>query len=203
MLKILCLVISFFCLSIPVYSQSDSIRPNPVRYGFMVGADANALPARFASALFCSIEKGRHKIAFGPSFSGKVTGESPYNLTNRPLTLTGGSMLYQFYPNPRGKRYDLFFQYECSFYRLTNKTKYYKSNDVVNVAVVDRYVMNFISYGLRIRFLEYFSIEQNFGLGYLWNNLTLNGKKAYNQFTNAGFQGNLRLGLAFSIPVKK
>ncbi len=190
--------------SFTAFSQADTSQTFRIQHGLIAGADASGLPNNFSFSLFYSVEKGRHKLAVGPYFGKKLDifeNTSTFDWSY-PFTLSGLGMLYQFYPNPRGKRYDLYFQYELACHRFSDRGSRLNAQSLtVNYKASDLYVLNLVSYGLRVRFLRHFSLNHNIGMGYLWNQRRFNGRKIHRK--ESGLQGNLRVGLTFTFPNRR
>jgi hypothetical protein len=116
---------------------------------------------------------------------------------NSKYSINGLSCIYQFKPNPKGKRFDLFFQYEMTYQRFSSQgTHPGVLGTVIPYNGKEWFLVNFIGYGLSIHFLRNFELKHNIGLGYLVNQRTYNGKSADSNLYP--ISGNTRLSLSYT-----
>ena len=200
-MRLILMCLFLFCLvSAKVQSQSDSSNRKPLKHGILVGTFLSAVPNNFNYFIGYSVSKGRSRISTGLVFGRKLflfPGAS-HTAESKILVINGMNAAYQFFPNPKGKRYNLFFQFETTFQRFSNSgsdskysygQKHFKATEV--------YFSNFIGYGISFRFFRHFEINHNIGFGYLVDKIKFN-ENSYRSYSR--ISGNTRLSLIYTFP---
>ena len=144
----------------------------------------------------------RHKVALG-----MVIGQRPINVIDNiwgdnyhaGMTaedhshIIGASAVYQFLPNHPAKIFDLYFEYRLTWIMMQTEIYY-------NVAEANFHSFeNLISYGMKIKFLRYFSFYLGQGFGVISNigryshykNIPLYDKSKFSIGLNAGLDFHL------------
>lgn len=202
MYRIIATILFSLALTQAVFAQTDSASAKKYRHGISVGTFVSGVPGFPYYLISYSISKGRNRVSIGPVFRQKGGGSTNWTARNVALQndnyLKGLSGVYQFFPNPRGKRYDLFFQYEATWL-------YFNYDALIeNSGIWTRtpnyascwYLGQYVGYGLRVRFLKNFEITHNVGLGYLAGKY----KNSYGTFSvgEEGISGNTRISLSYT-----
>ncbi len=201
MFRIIATVLLSSLLLQTAFAQTDSASAKKYRHGISVGTFVSGVPGFPYYLVSYSISKGRNRVSIGPVFRQKGGGHKDWMAQNIGLQnesyLKGLSGVYQFFPNPRGKRYDLFFQYEATWL-------YFKYDALIqNSGIWTRtpnyascwYLGQYFGYGLRVRFLKNFEFTHNVGLGYLRGRY-MNGNGSFS--VGNGISGNTRLSLSYT-----
>jgi hypothetical protein len=203
MIRIIATVLFSLALSQASFSQTDSAAANKIRHGISVGAFVSGVPGYPYYLVSYSISKGRNRVSIGPVLGEKGGGYLGYSGgTNISLQNTsffkGLSGVYQFFPNPSGKRYDLFFQYEATWQYFNYDGINTGSANWITIPNYSScwYVGQYVGYGLRVRFLKNCEITHIIGLGNLTGRYTVKGMKS----SSIGdlLSGNTRLSLSYT-----
>ncbi len=203
MFRIIAIVLLSSLLLQTAFAQTDSATVKKFRHGISVGTFISGVPGYPYYTVSYSIAKGRNRFSIGPVLGEKGGGyEGPryyyqIHLKNESI-FKGLTGVYQFFPNPLGKRYDLFFQYEATWF-------YFKYDGMNTQTLIETTLPNYAScwyfgqyfgYGLRVRFLKNFEITHNIGLGYLVGGFKESGMKS--RSAGHGLSGNTRLSLSYT-----
>lgn len=165
------------CSAIPIV-QRDSIKQtdsfasekNILRVGINIGAMPSYQWEGLDYYAHFTIEKGRNFVAVGPVIGLKLKMENNYSQqVSEQYGLTGFYAVYQRYTKPRGKRFDFYFQNEFLFHYYTDKgiytTGHPNSPMVWSYKSEQKDIQDYIGYGVKIKFLKNFYVDQSFGLG--------------------------------------
>jgi hypothetical protein len=184
-------------------AQTDSSTAKKFRHGISVGTVASGVPGYPYYFISYSIEKGRNRVSIGPVLGEKGGGYQRYSggtnisLQNNSF-VKGLSGVYQFFPNPSGKRYDLFFQYEATW-QYFNYDRI-NTGSAIWITIPNYsscwYVGQYVGYGLRVRFLKNFEITHIIGLGNLTGRYTVKGMNSIS--IGDKISGNTRLSLSYT-----
>lgn len=135
-----------------------------------------------------SVEKGKNFVAIGPIFAEPVPRWN-YNsqsyplayLSDKKISLNGINFVYQRNPNPKGKRFDFYFQFLFNFFNY--KDKGFDDYTILNNQI---YMINLayslhksalsstIGYGFKCKIIQNFYIFQDLGIGAGYTRLLVN-----------------------------
>jgi hypothetical protein len=181
--------------AIPVV-QRDSIKQtdffatekNILRFGINIGAMPSYQWQGLDYYAHFTIEKGRSFVAGGPVIGLKLKMENNYSeRVSEQYGLTGFYVVYQRFTKPRGKRFDFYFQNEFMFHHYTDKGIYI-TGVAPNPLIVWSYkseqkdIQDHIGYGVKVKFLKNFYVDQSFGIGIKYNTTVIDyGDPAFNK----------------------
>jgi hypothetical protein len=111
-----------------------------------------------------TLSKNKHVFLAGPGFY--------YNLPyNEYISAYGAQAGYQFYPNGRNNRFNLFFEYDVSFikkaYTYNYYTGHYPNSQLIKKTAVVTALDNYIGFGFKVNLDKVFYLHTNVGLGVL------------------------------------
>lgn len=177
------------------FVQRDSIKQTDFfaaeKNIFRIGVNVGAMPSYEWEGLdyyaHFTIEKGRNFVAAGPVIGLKLKMESYLSEVSKQYGLTGFYVVYQRYTKPRGKRFDFYFQNEFMFHHYTDKGNYIAGPNP-NLPIVWTYkleqkdIEDHIGYGVKIKILKNFYLDQSFGLGIKYTTTFIDyGDPAFNK----------------------
>ena len=144
-----------------------------------VSLETTLIPGNLAATLHAGAGRGSGSFWGGPVVSLRNGG---YAYLEGPR-LCGFHLAWRYFPNPPGRRFDLFFQAETIFLRFRHRA-----------GGADRQTGLLLSYGLRVRLGRSLFLFQNSGLGYGYGEAGGKGQKS--PFPESGIRGNFRLGIS-------
>lgn len=157
-----------------------------------VGINAGVMPSYQWEGLdyyaLFTIQKGKNFVAGGPVIGLKLKMENNYNQqVSKQYGLTGFYVVYQRFTKPREKRFDFYFQNEFMFHYYTDKGIYITGPNP-NIPMVWSYkseqkdIQDYIGYGVKVKFLKNFYLDQSFGIGIKYNTTVIDyGDPAFNK----------------------
>jgi|GEM_PF-5493250 len=197
--------------------QTDTILTTPK---FILGVNTGTMIHGMADALdyfaHFTIEKKKHFLAVGPivGLKLKMDGQYSEDFIAKQYRLNGLHIVYQINPNPKGKRFDFYFQNEFIFLYYIDKgigyvQVYYPAIHLVD-AIPQSYkshlacIEDYIGYGFKVKFLKNFYFNQSIGIGILHSAEAINYEDAtYNIRSNDTNPGViLKMGLGYTFKNK-
>ena len=203
----------FFAVTFYCAGQSDTTIKKIYNFGIGIGTSVSPATHGLNYSADVTVEKGKSFIAAGliigpkliirPYFPPGSNFNAGPNGLNR---INGFHTLYQFNPNPKGQRFDFFFQYEFIYLLYQDQGQYSDYNNstsqitVVNYQSNVLYLENYIGYGFKVKFLKHFSLTQSFGIGHLYYLSKMNNDIIYGP--TYSFSGNVKLTLNYNFDKK-
>ena len=173
---------------------TDTITTKKIILGVSAGIMAEEYENSFDYSAHLTVEKGKSFFAVGPIIGQKPILDNSANLSNPRFgqyQLTGFHFVYQINPNPKGKRFNFYFQNEFMFHYTTDKGVnqfYYTQNFYNPIPVIKSYkshqtlIEDFISTGFKVRILKNFYINQSIGIGLFYSSTVVDfGENNYNK----------------------
>jgi hypothetical protein len=162
-------IIFLFSTSTFCFCQ-DSLTNKTTRFGVGVNYLISTNTKAFVIAPYISYSSLQHKICLGPII-GKTpiqkyvdniyTGGYIRETKSENNGIVGANIFYQFYPNPPGKIFDLYFENRLSYVLHKAELRVGKTNKKRNIHSIE----NVAGYGIRIKFLKRLSFYQGFSIG--------------------------------------
>lgn len=200
MKRTLIIIISLILISNHTFGQ-DSIKTKKLEFGICIGSNVSYATHGLNYFGYITIEKGGSLFAIGPVVGPKLKitrmrGNEPHYRTGE-YRINGFHVLYQINPNPEGKIFDLFFQYEFNF--LYYKDRGYEYDDPLLKGAYkahDIYIENNVNYGFRLKIMKNINLNQSIGIGYLYyrswiNELNIDG------YSGLGINAKLAINYKF------
>jgi hypothetical protein len=205
--------------AITSFGQKDSIVPKKYILGVSMGTivDGNVNGINYYAHF--TIEKGKHFFAIGPLIGRQLQVQTWWDEARAQgkMHLNGVHCVYQINPNSKGKIFDFYFQNEFIFhYNFSNGVIKYDYDDYGNyltTPISRPYTFHqtdfedFIGYGIKIKFLNNFYMNQSLGIGISSSYLTSDfGNSRYNRKlkdTQTDFLFKFGLGYIFVKQTKK
>ena len=140
--------------------SQDSLKTFQI--GFDLGLGNNALGrGNIYPAL--TLSKGKHVAFAGPAFI--------YGIYYNPYPPSYGvQMGYQFYPNGRNNRFNLFFEYDFNYVRSQFHFGYYSTNQTAlkKQGILLSSVDNYLGFGFRLNLSKGLYFKTNLGVGLIY-----------------------------------
>lgn len=178
------LILILFCSTNICFGQKDSITPKNIILGTRIGITPSFVTGGLDYYADFTIEKGKHFIAIGPIIGKTLKMDYWYDRgpNLEKYSLNGFHIAYQINPNPKGKKFDFYFQYEFTFlYYLDNgiTENIYKYNSSYYPLTLSykshQSEIDFTAgYGFKFKFFRNFYLNQNIGIGIGYNSLVVN-----------------------------
>jgi hypothetical protein len=141
--------------------------------------ETTLIPGNLAATFHAGMVRGSGSLWGGPVVSIRNGGLTYFDGPR----LCGFNLAWRFFPNPPGRRFDLFFQAETIFLRFRHRA-----------GGADWQTGLLLSYGLRVRLGCDLFLFQNSGLGYGYGRA--GGLGSGTSFPGTGLRGNFRLGIS-------
>ncbi len=195
--------------------QKDTIVPRKIILGVSIGVMPSYITGGLDYQAHFTIEKGKSFFALGPIVGRTNKMDLFYDRYHNigQYALNGFHTVYQINPNPKGKRFNFYFQNDFIFLYYTDKgttenvyqynsyyyplTKSYKSRQTQ--------IEDFIGYGFKVKFLKNFYMNQSIGVGLVYNSTIIDyGDVNFNRRSKWIEPGAiLKLGLGYTFVQNK
>ncbi|MCP9765609.1 hypothetical protein [Lacihabitans soyangensis] len=193
-------------------AQKESTSKKKV-LGLRVGVGLLSVNDSFNYNLNMSIEKGKSYFAIGPVFGEPI--ETDYNshndISDKELWLNGISFVYQRNPNPKGKRFDFYFQYTFGYFYNSDKGKFWyyppiygSINQKFNNYDFQKSIFaSTIGYGFKCKIFQNLYLFQDFGMGAGYTSLTINYDDTKSDINRKYFDPTIGLNLGLEYKFDK
>lgn len=151
----------------------DSLTKKITKFGVGLNYLATTNTEALDFAPYISYSSLRNKIGLGPII-GKTpiqkfinqSGGGGYvgDTKTENIGIVGANIIYQFYPNPPGKIFDLYFENRLLY--VLHKAEL--QNGTINKKGNIHSIENLAGYGIRIKFLKRLSFYQSFSFGLIF-----------------------------------
>ena len=162
-------IIFLFSTSTFCFCQ-DSLTKKTTKFGLGVNYLISTNTKAFDIAPYISYSSLRHKIGLGPIIGktpikkyvtysgggGGYIGETKIGKNG----IVGANIFYQFYPNPPGKIFDLYFENRLLY--VLHKAEIQNKKGTIHS------IENVAGYGIRIKFLKRLSFYQGLSIGIMF-----------------------------------
>jgi len=213
--KIFLTTVCFFAVTFYCAGQSDSTHKKKYNLGIGIGTSVSPATHGLNYSADMTVEKGKSFFAAGLIIGPRIR-ICPYitiggyeETSPGQNRINGFHTLYQFNPNPKGKRFDFFFQYEFIYLLYQDQGNYFNyypayvigttlypsQLKLVNYQSNYLYLENYIGYGFKVKFLKHFSLTQCFGIGHLYYLSKFNNDILYGP--THSFSGNVKVTLNY------
>ncbi|PCJ23286.1 MAG: hypothetical protein COA97_12005 [Flavobacteriales bacterium] len=209
-MKPLCCAIIFLVISNISNGQVDSVKSKVV-WGVNVGSLLSQASEGFNYYIYATAKISKSFFALGPVLGPKLK-ISRYNYsysTNEQYKLNGFHFVYQINPNPVGKVFNFYFQYQFVYlYYRDEGVEYiggYYNNGVSTLEPYKSHridIESFIGYGFNLKFSKNFYLSQSVGIGLTYESTSVDMENPDLIDDNDGYFGpslmlNASLGYKF------
>ena len=156
-MKKLFFILSIFALGL---KGQDSLKKLQIGLDFGIGKNAIGRGNIYPSI---TLSKGNHVIFGGPAF---IFGMD-YNPYPPSYGVQAG---YQFFPNGRNKRFNLFFEYDFNYVKANFIYKYAPkySSSLVEADIELKSLDNYLGFGFRLKIYKGLYLKTNVGAGLIY-----------------------------------
>jgi hypothetical protein len=189
-------IIFLFSTSTFCFCQ-DSLTKKTTKFGLGVNYLISTNTKAFDIAPYISCSSLRHKIGLGPII-GKTPIQKYINHSGGGYTsetksennsIVGANIFYQFYPNPPGKIFDMYFENRLLY--VLHKA------EILNKKGTIHSIENVAGYGIRIKFLKRLSFYQGFSIGIMFKTSKEKKFREFEYYKTFRLAAGLITGLEF------
>jgi hypothetical protein len=168
-----------FCLHVCITSAlcQDSLKKLYLGIDYAMGNTAIGKRNIYPSL---TLSKGKHSVFAGPNFL------YPYNFNSyRPIY--GVQAGYQFYPNGRNKRFDLFFEYNFSYVKGSVIDQSWSQSGQYRRGIEIEALDSYLGFGFKANITKRFYFHSSVGLGGMY----YGQKNTYKYFSGSEYTEEL------------